>query len=292
MSATTPNAAEAPLSFDGLTRVKPKRITAPAVTSNVVLGVIGALFALPLLWLVLASIDSHASWNIAMPHFTLSNFSSALSSGRGHSLVISAEIAGIATIVATVTGTLAAYAFSRRHIPWKGPVLLFVLFLSGVPISVIIIPVYQVFSEQGWLTVVPVAVFLGITALPFEIWIIKNFIDAVPTELEEAARVEGAGTATIIRRIVVPLAAPGIGAAAIYGFVNAWGAFLIPLVLITDSAQQPGAVTVYSFISAAGVNYGDIAAFSIVYSLPVVVLYLAMGRFFRGGFQLGGALKG
>jgi multiple sugar transport system permease protein len=292
MSVTTTKATEAPLSFEGLTRVRPKRVTRPAVTSNVVLGVIGALFTLPLLWLVLASIDSHASWNIALPHFTLSNFGSALSSGRGHSLVISAEIAGIAAIVATVTGTLAAYAFSRRHIPWKGPVLLFVLFLSGVPISVIIIPVYQVFSEQGWLTVVPVAVFLGITALPFEIWIIKNFIDAVPTELEEAARVENAGTATIIRRIVIPLAAPGIGAAAIYGFVNAWGAFLIPLVLITDSTQQPGAVTVYSFISAAGVNYGDIAAFSIIYSLPVVVLYVAMGRFFRGGFQLGGAIKG
>jgi multiple sugar transport system permease protein len=157
---------------------------------------------------------------------------------------------------------------------------------------VIIIPVYQVFSEQNWLTVVPTAVFLGITALPFEIWIIKNFIDAVPIDLEEAARVEGARTATIIRRIVIPLAAPGIGAAAIYGFVSAWGAFLIPLVLITDSNQQPGAVTVYSFISAAGVNYGDIAAFSVLYSLPVVVLYLAMGRFFRGGFQLGGAVKG
>jgi len=292
MSATTSNAGVAPASFDGLSQVRPKRVTAPAVTSNVVLGLIGFLFALPLVWLVLSSVDSQASWNIALPHFTLSNFSSALSAGRGHSLVISLEIALVATVVATVTGTLAAYAFSRRHIPWKGPVLLFVLFLSGVPISVIIIPVYQIFSEQGWLTVVPTAVFLGITSLPFEIWIIKNFIDAVPTELEEAARVENASTATIIRRIVIPLAAPGIGAAAIYGFVNAWGAFLIPLVLITDNTQQPGAVTVYSFISAAGVNYGDIAAFSIIYSLPVIVLYLAMGRFFRGGFQLGGAIKG
>jgi multiple sugar transport system permease protein len=291
-TSASPQPTVAPVSFDGLTRVKPKRATAPAVTSNLVLGVIGLLFALPLLWLVLASVDSHASWNMAIPHFTLSNFSSALSSGRGHSLVVSMEIAAIATGVATVTGTLAAYAFSRRHIPWKGPALLFVLFLSGVPISVIIIPVYQVFSEQNWLTVVPTAVFLGITALPFEIWIIKNFIDAVPIDLEEAARVEGARTATIIRRIVIPLAAPGIGAAAIYGFVNAWGAFLIPLVLITDNTQQPGAVTVYSFISAAGVNYGDIAAFSILYSLPVVVLYIAMGRFFRGGFQLGGAVKG
>jgi multiple sugar transport system permease protein len=275
----------------GLTRVRPRRLTAPLFLSNGLLGIVGLLFALPLLWLVFAAVDSHANWNIALPHFTLSNFSSSLSSGRGHSLVISLETAIVATLVATVTGTLAAYAFSRRHIPWKGPVLLFVLFLSGVPINVIIIPVYQVFSQAGWLTVVPTAIFLGITALPFEIWIIKNFIDAVPPELEEAARIEGAGTLAIVRRIVVPLAAPGIGAAAIYGFVNAWGAFLIPLVLITDSTQQPGAVTVYSFISAAGVNYGDIAAFSIIYSLPVVILYVAMGRLFKGGFALGGALK-
>jgi multiple sugar transport system permease protein len=275
----------------GLTRVTERRVTGSAILSNLVLAGIAVLFALPLLWLVLASVDKHASWSIAIPHFTLSNFGSSLSNGRGSSLVASLELAVIATVVATVTGTLAAYAFSRRHIPWKGPALLLVLFLSAVPINVIIIPVYQIFSQAGWLSLIPTAVFLGITGLPFEIWMIKNFIDAVPTELEEAARVENVGTMRIIGRIVVPLAAPGIGAAAIYGFVNAWGAFLIPLVLISNTAQQPAAITVYSFISAAEVNYGGIAAFSILYSLPVLALYLVMGRWFRGGFVLGGALK-
>jgi multiple sugar transport system permease protein len=275
----------------GLTRVTERHVTGSAILSNLILAGIAVLFALPLLWLVLASVDKHASWSIAIPHFTLSNFGSSLSNGRGSSLVASLELAVIATLVATVTGTLAAYAFSRRHIPWKGPALLFVLLLSAVPINVIIIPVYQIFSQAGWLSLIPTAVFLGITGLPFEIWMIKNFIDAVPTELEEAARVENVGTMRIIGRIVVPLAAPGIGAAAIYGFVNAWGAFLIPLVLISNTAQQPAAITVYSFISAAEVNYGGIAAFSILYSLPVLALYLVMGRWFRGGFVLGGALK-
>lgn len=275
----------------GPTRVTERHVTGSAILSNLILAGIAVLFALPLLWLVLASVDKHASWSIAIPHFTLSNFGSSLSNGRGSSLVASLELAVIATLVATVTGTLAAYAFSRRHIPWKGPALLFVLLLSAVPINVIIIPVYQIFSQAGWLSLIPTAVFLGITGLPFEIWMIKNFIDAVPTELEEAARVENVGTMRIIGRIVVPLAAPGIGAAAIYGFVNAWGAFLIPLVLISNTAQQPAAITVYSFISAAEVNYGGIAAFSILYSLPVLALYLAMGRWFRGGFVLGGALK-
>jgi len=280
-----------PVDVKGLARVEERRVTGPSVLSNLVLGGIALLFALPLLWLVLASVDKHASWSIAIPHFTLSNFGSSLADGRGSSLVASLELAAIATVVGTVTGTLAAYAFSRRHIPWKGPALLFVLLLSAVPINVIIIPVYQIFSQAGWLSLIPTAIFLGITGLPFEIWMIKNFIDAVPTELEEAARVENVGTMRIIGRIVVPLAAPGIGAAAIYGFVNAWGAFLIPLVLISNTAQQPAAITVYSFISAAEVNYGGIAAFSILYSLPVLGLYLVMGRWFRGGFVLGGALK-
>lgn len=280
-----------PADVKGLTRVPERHVTGPAILSNLILAGIALLFALPLLWLVLASVDKHASWSIAIPHFTLSNFGSSLSNGRGSSLVASLELAAIATVVGTVTGTLAAYAFSRRHIPWKGPALLFVLLLSAVPINVIIIPVYQIFSQAGWLSLIPTAIFLGITGLPFEIWMIKNFIDAVPTELEEAARVENVGTMRIIGRIVVPLAAPGIGAAAIYGFVNAWGAFLIPLVLISNSAQQPAAITVYSFISAAEVNYGGIAAFSILYSLPVLALYLVMGRWFRGGFVLGGALK-
>jgi multiple sugar transport system permease protein len=288
---TTAIEAVPPVDVKGLTRVEERRVTGPAVLSNLVLGGIALLFALPLLWLVLASVDKHASWSIAFPHFTLSNFGSSLADGRGSSLVASLELAAIATVVGTVTGTLAAYAFSRRHIPWKGPALLFVLLLSAVPINVIIIPVYQIFSQAGWLSLIPTAIFLGITGLPFEIWMIKNFIDAVPTELEEAARVENVGTLRIIGRIVVPLAAPGIGAAAIYGFVNAWGAFLIPLVLISNTAQQPAAITVYSFISAAEVNYGGIAAFSILYSLPVLGLYLVMGRWFRGGFVLGGALK-
>jgi multiple sugar transport system permease protein len=278
--------------LEGLTEIVPKKVTAPLLTSNVLLAGLGAAFALPLLWLVLASLNSHASWSIAWPHFTLSNFAQSLDSGRGVSLAYSFELAFVATLVATATGTLAAYTFSRRHIPWKGPLLLIVLFLSGVPINVIIIPIYQAFSQLGWLSVLPAAIFLGVTALPFEIWIIKNFIDAVPPELEESARIEGVSTIRIITRIIVPLAAPGIAAAAIFGFVNAWGAFLIPLVLIENSAQQPGAVAMYGYITSAAVNYGGIAAFSIIYSVPVLLMYALMARFFRGGFVLSGAIKG
>ena len=290
MSAPTPAMTDA--QFPDGAQVRVRRVTPPKVIANAGLIAIGFLFVLPLIWLLFASVDSRASWGVELPHLTFANFSHVLGASELHSLYISFVLASVATVVGTVAGTLAAYAFSRRRVPWGGPILLFVLFLSGVPITVMIVPIFQLFSQEGWLTVLPAAVFLGVTALPFEIWIIKNFIDAVPIELEEAARIEQAGTMRIIVRIVTPLALPGIGAAAIFCFVNAWGSFLIPLVLISDSTQQPAPITIYSFIGSSVVHYGDIAAFSILYSAPVVALYLILGRLFRGGFVLGGAVKG
>jgi multiple sugar transport system permease protein len=139
---------------------------------------------------------------------------------------------------------------------------------------------------------VPTGVFLGVTSLPFALWLIKTAIDAVPKELEEAATIERANILQVILHVTVPVALPGIFAAAIYSFINAWGAFLPPLVLISDPSQATGPLKIYGLIGSAAVRYGDIAAFSIVYSLPVVVLYVLMSRPFSGGFSMGGAVKG
>src|SRR3954454_8150551 len=133
-----------------------------------------------------------------------------------------------------------------------------VLFLSGVPLAILIIPVFQLFSLINWLSILPCALFLAVTTLPFEIYLIKNFIDAVPRDLEEAARMERASTFHILTRVVGPLALPGIGAAAIFGFVQAWVSFLIPLVLITSPSQQPGPTAIFGYIGSANVRYGEI----------------------------------
>ena len=197
---------------------------------NGLLAFIGILFLLPMLWLVAASLDSQASWSVEFPHFTLANFQAATASDKLHSLWNSFVLSGVATIISTAASSLAAYALSRRRIPWKGPMLLIVLFLSGVPLSILIVPIYQMFATQNWLSMFPTAEFLGVTAMPFEIWLIKNFMDAIPYDLEEAARIERANTWQILTRVVGPLALPGIGAGAIYAFVNSWGSFVVPLV--------------------------------------------------------------
>jgi multiple sugar transport system permease protein len=265
---------------------------ASTALSNVLLGVLGVLFLLPMMWLVLGSLDSRASWGIEIPHFTLHNFREALASGGLRSLWNSLVLSVTATVVSTVTAALAGYTLVRRRIPWKGPILLIVLFMSGIPISIIIVPIYQIYVTLGWLSILPSALFLAVTSLPFEIWLMKNYIEALPPDLEESASIERASTYRILRHIVLPLTLPGLAACAIFGFINAWGSFVVPLVLISAAGQQTGPITIFGFIGAADVRYGDIAAFSLMYSVPIFVLYAAMSRLFRGGFVLGGAVRG
>jgi multiple sugar transport system permease protein len=262
------------------------------LAANVTLLVIGAYFVIPILWLLVGSVDQHAGWQIQMPTLTLDNFIAAMGHGNVQALLNSVIVSTIAAAVSTFAGVLAAYSFSRHHIPWKGPILLAILFLSGVPITILIVPIYKMFSAFGMLSMIPTAVLLGVTSLPFAIYLIKNTIDAIPKDLEEAASMEQASTFRIVRSVVIPLAMPGIASAAIFSFVNAWGNFLIPIVLIADQASQPAPIAIYGFIGAATIRYGQIAAFSVIYSLPVVILYFIMSRFFSGGFSLSGAVRG
>ena len=260
--------------------------------STLILVVVGIIFVAPLLWLFFSAVDANASARLEWPHFTFKNFTDAASDDNLRALLNSAYISVVATVVATVPATMAAYTFSRHHIPWKGPLLLFILMLSGVPVSIMIIPLYEQYLKLGLLSLVPAAVFLGVTSLPFEIWMIKNFIDSVPTELEEAARLEGANTTQILVRVITPMALPGIAAAAIFGFINAWGNFLVPLVLIPAAEQAPSPVALYGFFGGQVIRFGQVAAYSIMYSVPILILYLAMARLFRGGFTLSGAIRG
>ena len=235
--------------------------------------------------------DADASRQLRVPVLTWTQFEIALDAADLRALGNSMIISILAVTVATLPSAIAAYSFSRHRIPGRQAILLSILFLSGVPISILIIPVYQLFQSLDWLSLVPTGVFLGVTAIPFEIYIIKNAMDAIPLDLEEAARIERAGTIKLCLRIVLPLSLPGIMAAVIYGFVTAWGNFLPPLVLIADNGQQPSPIAIFGFMTNTTVNYGAIAAYSIIYSTPVILLYVLAARSFRGGFILGGAVK-
>ncbi len=272
-----------------------RRVSAQALAVNVILILLGGFFILPMLWMVFASIDSSPDWAIKLPSPTLANFAEVL--GRHEALVAfrsSLILAGTTTIVTTVIAVLAAYPLSRMHIPLKRTFMLLILFAAGLPVSMLIVPVYQLYVTLGWLdSLYTTALFLAATSLPFAIWLMKNFIDAVPLELEQAAAIDGASTFRIIRQVVLPLTVPGIAVTSIYTFINAWGAFIIPFVLNSDPEQQPGPIEIYNFMGSHGLfKFGDLAVFSLLFSVPVIVLYLVMSRYFSGAFNFGGAVRG
>lgn len=270
---------------------RPNRITGEWLISNSTALLLAAFFFLPMLWMVLASIDHGATNQLKTPDLTAEHYWVAVQADNLLALANSLLLSTIATVIGTAAAFVAAYVFSKHNIPFKNPILLTILFLSGVPISILIVPVYKMFATLGWLSIIPTGVLLGVTAIPFQIYQLKNFIDAVPSELEEAAALEQASTLQILFRVILPLTKPGLASSAIFGFVNAWGNFLLPVVLINSLADQPAPVHLFGFMGSNSIDYGAIAAYSIVYSLPVIVLFLGMSRQFKAGFSLGGAVK-
>ncbi len=262
--------------------------------SDFLMALIGVAFLLPLTWLVFSALNPHASANLSAPHASVANFRSAFEAGAGGAILNSLYLASVATVVATVTSTLAGYVLSRRYVPLKGVLLVAVLFLSGLPVALLLIPIFEIFVKLGWVnSPFYTSLVLGATSVPFAIWLLKNFIDQVPREFEEAAAIEGAGSLQVLVRVLVPLIMPGIAVSAILTFINAWGAFLIPLVLDSNPGHTPGSIAIYDFMSANyEVHYGPLAAFAILFSVPVIALYLLSSRWLSGGFAFAGGVRG
>jgi multiple sugar transport system permease protein len=279
----------------GRLEVEYPRVSAAGAATNVILVLLGCAFVLPMIWMLLASVDTNPDWAIQLPqHLTVKSFREVVARGGLHSFRNSLYLAGMTTLITTVVATLTAYPLSRRHIPLRRTFLLGILFAAGLPVTMLLVPVYQLYVKLGWInSLLTTSLFLSATTLPFGIWLMKNFIDAVPRELEHAAALEGAGTLQTLVRVVFPLALPGVSVTAIYTFIQAWGAFLVPLVLDSNPNDQPGPIAIYNFMGSHGLfDFGQLAAFSLMFSVPVIVLYLIMSRFFSGAFTFGGAIQG
>ena len=156
------------------------------------------------------------------------------------------------------------------------------------------IPVYSMFVQVNLIDSMGGAIlFLGASSLPYAIFLTKGFMDSVPIEIEESGWTEGAGVYRTLWSIVLPLMKSGLAVATIFTFVGMWGNFFVPFMLLLSPENLPAAVTLYTFSSQYGqVAYGQLAAFSIFYSIPVVVLYLFMGRTLGQGFAAAGGVKG
>jgi multiple sugar transport system permease protein len=276
-------------------RRRPRRAS-KAWLANGTLVVIGVMFLIPMLWMLLASINSTAGLSVTWPSQpTLDNFRAIMTEETTYRPIRNGLLlCGGGTAITMVAAVLAAYPLSRYRSRYRKPFLYTILFTTGLPITALMVPVYGLFVQINLVdSRLGTILFLATAALPFAIWLMKNFMDGVPVQLEEAAWTDGATNMQALRLVILPLMWPGIAVVAIFTFVGMWGNFFVPFVLLLSPEKLPASVSIYTFYGQHGeVAYGQLAAFSLVYAMPVVLLYLLLSRKLGGAFTLGGAVKG
>lgn len=258
------------------------------------LFLLGAGFFLPLLWLILTPFSAQPTLAVKWPSFSLHHF---LAIGQNPTALLAFKNSLILSLGAMalvlLAGAPAAYAFSRRRFPGKDLLLYLLLLFSSIVTGVAaMVPIYAL-NRQLHLIDTHLGVILVFTAgfLPTAVFILKDFLDALPRAYEEAALVDGASPAALFRQVAFPLARPGLAVIAVLTVVNTWANFLVPFVLMRSPDKVPIAVAIYQFFTEVGIpRIGVISAYSLLYTAPVLGVYFWISR--RYGFGFFGGLKG
>ena len=261
-----------------------------------VLVVIAVLFVVPLLWVILASLDANPLQSIKIPQeWTLDNYIEVLTSAKNQLAFANGLVISLAqAVLVVILAALAAYPLSRYELKHKLMFMFTILFMTSLPITALMVPVYHLFLNlRLYDNRVGVILFQSASSLPYAIWMMKNFMDSVPTELEEAAWVDGATIWQGIRRVVTPLMVPGLCMVGVYTFSGSWGNFFVPYILLGSASKFTASITLYQFFGAYGqIAYGQLAAYSVLYTAPSVILYTITQKFMSKGFSMQGATKG
>lgn len=273
----------------------PKKQVGKIISTVILIGV-GLSFLLPIAWIVLASIDDAPSLAVKIPKgVTFDHFGKVLNwETTFRPLLISLLISGGAALIIVTCSLLAAYPLSRYNLRWGKGFMYTVLFGTTLPITAMMVPVYALFVSMNLINnILGVILFMSAGGLPMAIWMLKNFMDSVPMEVEEAAWIDGASPMKTLWSIVVPLMRPGIAVVFVFQFTGAWGNFFVPFVLLFNPDLQPASSAIYGFFGNYGlVQYGQLAAFAILYSLPAIVLYVVSQKLAGSEFSLAGGVKG
>ncbi|MFO0730892.1 MAG: carbohydrate ABC transporter permease [Nitrospiraceae bacterium] len=252
---------------------------------------------LPFLWFVSASFKSQAEIEAAPPTWwpsgSLGFYRSALIDHHLLDYVAnSAIVAGSTTLLALAIGIPAAYVLARLPLPGKGAIMALLLCISMFPQMAIAAPLWRLLDSIGglnrhWGVILP---YTALT-LPLAIWILASFFRELPAELEDAARVDGCGPWTTLWRIMLPLASPGIFTAAILILIYAWNEFFFALLILTQPERQTLPVGIALFQGEFTMPWGELAAASVVATLPLILVVLLCKRWIISGLSAG-AVKG
>ncbi len=202
-------------------------------------------------------------------------------------------IVSVATMILSISiGLLAAYSFGRFRFRGARVLLVAIILAQMFPIATMIIPLYKIMNGLRLINTYPALILAYLTlTLPVSIWMLRGFIQNIPPELEEAAMVDGCTRLQAFRRLVVPLARPGIAATAVWIAVVTWQEFLFALAFTTTRDMRTLSVGMADFQGQFGIRYGELMASSVMVSVPIIVLFFFLQRYFVAGLTVG-ATKG
>lgn len=204
----------------------------------------------------------------------------------------SATVAIASTLVATAVGTIGAYALARLRFLGRGFMASATLITYLVPPSILFIPLYAQMRNLGLANSLSglIAAYPSFT-VPFVTWLLMGYFESIPEELEEAAMIDGATRFGAFYRVVLPLSAPGVLAAGLYAFTQAWNEFLYALVFITDGKLRTLPVGLASFITGDVYGWGYLMAGAVLTTLPVIAAYIYLQKYMVEGLTAG-SVKG
>ena len=266
---------------------------------HVALGIVGLVWLLPTIGLLVTSIRPRSDiqvtgwWESLLTfRFTFENYDQVLNAqGMAQAFINSIVIAVPSTLLPLTIASLAAYALAWLAIPGRDTIFLIIVACMLVPVQVAFIPTLQLFAPTG-ITRGFLAIWIMHTAfaLPFGIFLLRNFFVQLPRDLLEAARMDGAGSLTIFRTVVVPLSVPGIAAYGIFQFLWVWNDLLMALVFVQQRSNDPMTRQVTNMLGQYGSEWHLLAAGAFVIMGVPLLVFFALQRYFVQGI-LAGSVK-
>ena len=263
--------------------------------------VIALAWAFPVYWMLVSSLLPNVRLQSTTPTFfptggSVDNYREVITdSGFGRALSISLAVTLLAVAAAIAFAFLGALAVSRFRFRGRLSFVLALLLIQMLPAEGLFIAQYKMMSSVGQLnSVIGLSVLYAAAVIPFTIWMLRGFVAGVPIELEEAAMVDGLSRTQAFLRITFPLLAPGLVAAAVYAFLQAWNEVTVALVVMTEEQSRTLPLWLRGFVQASATretDWGQVMAASTVVAVPVIIFFLVVqGRMSNG--LVGGAVKG
>jgi multiple sugar transport system permease protein len=269
----------------------------PRVAQYAVMLLLAAFFLFPLIYMVasafkqdgvvLSDADSISAF-LPVPFVGIENFADAIERASVvqsflNSMIISGSIVGLGLVVNSLLG----YALSRLRFRGRALLVAFVIALIIIPFEALAVPLLFISARLGWLDTYHVQI-LPFVANPLFVYLFYTFFLNVPVEIEEAARIDGAGPLRTFVSVVAPLARPAYATVAILGFLFSWGQFLWPVMVTRGIDVRPLALGIGTFKTTQPVQWGDIMAYAALMTIPLVIVFLLFQRYFVQGVASSG----